>query len=67
MELLDVRDATAKEIYDRLFSWLFKKANELLSPAIDVTAGIQVPLGVLGEETGCMGWSNLPNWTLLAP
>ncbi|EDQ89203.1 uncharacterized protein MONBRDRAFT_8191 [Monosiga brevicollis MX1] len=34
----DLRDATAKELYNRVFDWLFERANQALRPANDDTS-----------------------------
>lgn len=46
----DVRDATAKALYGRLFGWIVNKVNQLLAP----------PMASRGDEVteiGTTGWS----------
>ena len=47
--LTDVRDATAKALYGRLFGWIVNKVNQLLAP----------PMASRGEEVTEIGTFSL--------
>lgn len=46
---IDVRDATAKALYGRLFGWIVNKVNQLLAP----------PMASRGEDVTEIGMSSL--------
>lgn len=46
---IDVRDATAKALYGRLFGWIVNKVNQLLAP----------PMASRGEEVTEIGTFSL--------